>query len=353
MTKSYLKYRARITVLSCFIILSWSLLCARLFQIQILDKDLYSAKGILQGIYTEVLNPSRGNIYDRNNVPLTRNISHITLCGNPSEIAAKKEVAKLLSECSGKLESYYSNKLSKTKSFVYLERNIRESQCLNLSKLKKYGVIVKLIYHIMFFFVTKNSNLIICNKRLSKKKNYHLVFPSQLNENWFVDHKKVLLDKIRLLYVGRMRVEKGIYQFMKMLDKMNMEGELSIVSDIVNLNNINKKINLLGFGYDTKSLIKIYDDHNIFILPSFTEAHPQVVLESLSRRRPVIIFEEIKHIIGDKKGIFVSKRNEESFLRTTKYIMENYIDIQESMSANKLPTKKEFISHMSNILSKN
>ena len=205
----------------------------------------------------------------------------------------------------------------------------------------------------MFFFVTKNSNLIICNKRLSKKKNYHLVFPSQLNENWFVDHKKVLLDKIRLLYVGRMRVEKGIYQFMKMLDKMNMEGELSIVSDIVNLNNINKKINLLGFGYDTKSLIKIYDDHNIFILPSFTEAHPQVVLESLSRRRPVIIFEEIKHIIGDKKGIFVSKRNEESFLRTTKYIMENYIDIQESMSANKLPTKKEFISHMSNILSKN
>jgi len=142
-TKSYLKYRARITVLSCFIILTWSLLCARLFQIQVLDKDLYAAKGVSQGIYTEVLNPSRGNIYDRNNVPLTRNISHITLCGNSSEIAEKKEVAKLLSECSGKLESYYLNKLSKTKSFVYLERNIRESQCLNLSKLKKYGVIVK------------------------------------------------------------------------------------------------------------------------------------------------------------------------------------------------------------------
>ena len=31
------------------------------------------------------------------------------------------------------------------------------------------------------------------------------------------------------------------------------------------------------------------------------------LLEALARRRPVIIFEEIKHVIGDKKGIFVQK----------------------------------------------
>ena len=86
-------------------------------------------------------------------------------------------------------------------------------------------------------------------------------------------------------------------------------------------------------------------------MPSFTEAHPQVVLESLSRRRPVIIFDEISHIIGEKKGIFVSKRNEQSFLKIVKHIMENYMSIQESMDKNKLPTKKEFILHMSNILS--
>ena len=50
------------------------------------------------------------------------------------------------------------------------------------------------------------------------------------------------------------------------------------------------------------SLIKIYDNHNIFILPSFTEAHPKVIDESLARLRPVIIFEEIKHIIQNRKG---------------------------------------------------
>ena len=215
----------------------------------------------------------------------------------------------------------------------------------------KYGVIGALIYHIMFFLVMKKSNLIVCHERLSKRKNYHLVFPSQLDENWFEDRKEVSLDKIRLLYVGRMRIEKGIFQFLKMFNKINLNAELSIVSDATNLKNVNKKINLLGFGHDTKSLIKIYDNHNIFVLPSFTEAHPQVVLESLSRRRPVIIFDEISHIIGEKKGIFVSKRNEQSFLKIVKHIMENYMSIQESMDKNKLPTKKEFILHMSNILS--
>ena len=53
-------------------------------------------------------------------------------------------------------------------------------------------------------------------------------------------------------------------------------------------------------------------------MPSFTEAHPQVVLESLSRRRPVIIFDEISHIIGEKKGIFVSKRKWTIFFNNNK-----------------------------------
>ena len=237
--------------------------------------------------------------------------------------------------------------LFRKKIFVYLRSSGHEEYKA------KYGIFGTLIYHIMFLIVTANSNLIICQERLSKGKNCHLVFPSQLDKEWFENLAKVSLDKIRLLYVGRMRSEKGIFQFLKMFNRINLNAELSIVSDTKNLKNISKKINLLGFGYDTKSLIKIYDDHNIMILPSFTEAHPQVVLESLSRKRPVIIFEEIKHIIGEKKGIFVSQRNIKSFSETIEFIMKNYQNIQESMTKNKLPTKQEFILQMSNILSQN
>ena len=68
-----------------------------------------------------------------------------------------------------------------------------------------------------------------------------------------------------------------------------------------------------------------------------------VLLEALARRRPVVIFEDIKHVIGDKKGIFVTKRNFLSFLGTLNNIKKNYKKIQKDMKKNNLPTNKEFI----------
>ena len=234
--------------------------------------------------------------------------------------------------------------LFKKKVFIYLRSSGHEEYKA------KYGLFGKLIYHIMYLLVTPWSNLIVCHERLTKKKDYHLVFPSQLGNKWFENLKQVTLDKVRLLYVGRMRVEKGIFDFLKMFNKLSMNAELSIVSDVKNLKNMNKKINLLGFGYDEKSLIEIYDSHNIMVLPSYTEGHPQVVLESLSRKRPVIVFDDIKHIIGTKKGIFISKRNIISLNETIEFIMKNYTKIQENMKENKLPTKEEFILQMNSIL---
>ena len=234
--------------------------------------------------------------------------------------------------------------LFKKKVFIYLRSSGHEEYKA------KYGLFGKLIYHTMYLLVTPWSNLIVCHERLTKKKDYHLVFPSQLGNKWFENLKQVSLDKVRLLYVGRMRVEKGIFDFLKMFNKLSMNAELSIVSDVKNLKNMNKKINLLGFGYDEKSLIEIYDSHNIMVLPSYTEGHPQVVLESLSRKRPVIVFDDIKHILGTKKGIFISKRNIISLNETIEFIMKNYTKIQENMKENKLPTKEEFILQMNSIL---
>ena len=233
------------------------------------------------------------------------------------------------------------------KIFVYLRSNgYEEYKAI-------FGFIGPLIYHFMYVFVTFKSHIIICQKRLVRKKISNLVSPSQLDNNWFVNKKKPSLDKPRLLYVGRIKVEKGVFSFFKILEKINDSVELSIVGNTENTKPINKKINFLGYGYNTSELVAIYDNHNIFILPSFTEAHPQVVDESLARGRPVIIFEEIAHIIQNRKGIFISKRNAKSLSETIEFVMKNYLSIQESMSNNKLPTRQKFISQMTNILRSN
>ena len=230
------------------------------------------------------------------------------------------------------------------KVFVYLRSNgYEEYKAI-------FGFLGSLIYYLMFKIVTFRSSVISCQESLFNKDKSNMVFPSELNSLWFENTHKPLLDKPRLLYVGRIKVEKGIFSLLGIFKKININANLSIVGKLENKNLNHEKINYIKYVGDTSSLIKIYDDHNIFILPSFTEAHPKVIDESLARLRPVIIFEEIKHIVKDKKGIFVSKRDAKSLSLTIDFVMKNYISIQESMSENKLPTKKEFISQMVNIL---
>ena len=206
------------------------------------------------------------------------------------------------------------------------------------------------IYHIMYIIVTSNSEVIVCHERLFDKNKSHLVYISRLDEDWQSNHKEALLDKVRFLYVGRMSAEKGIFEFLKMLDKLKFDAQLSIVGNSEKKDYLNKNIKLLGYIADSLSLINIYDDHNIMILPSFTEATPYVVDESLSRKRPVIIFEDIDYIVRDKMGIFVSKRDIDSFSKTTKYVMDNYVEIQKNMKKNILPTKNSMIKQISDII---
>ena len=107
---------------------------------------------------------------------------------------------------------------------------------------------------------------------------------------------------------------------------------------------------MLGYISDQQALIKIYDNHNIMILPSYTEATPYVLDEALSRKRPVIIFEDIEYVMKDRKGVFVSKRDIDSFIQTTNYIIQNYKEIQKNMEKNKLPTKKDMLKQISDII---
>ena len=206
------------------------------------------------------------------------------------------------------------------------------------------------IYHIMYVIVTSNSKVIVCHERLYDKKKSHLVHISRLDDIWLKEYKDAPLDKIRLLYVGRMSPEKGIFDFLKMFDQIKFDVHFSIVGNSENKNILNKNIKLFGYVADPKSLIDIYDEHNIMILPSYTEGTPYVVDESLSRKRPVIIFEDIDYIVRDKKGVFVTKRDIDSFLKTAKYIMENYLEIQKNMEKNILPTKKDMIKQISDII---
>ena len=206
------------------------------------------------------------------------------------------------------------------------------------------GNIGKLVYHLMFTVTSLISNLISCRNYILRGKKGKVIYPSQLDSVWLRKPKNQDVKNFKLLYVGRIRVEKGVFSLASLI-KNKRDISLTIVGAEKNTSyKINQSnINIQLTQSNKARLIKYYDDHDIFVLPSFTEGHPMVLLEALARRRPVIVFEEIEHVIGDKKGIFVAKRNFLNFFGTLNHIKKNYKKIQKDMMKNKLPTNKEFI----------
>ena len=210
------------------------------------------------------------------------------------------------------------------------------------------------IYHVMFTIISWKANLISCNSRLLYGKYGKIVTPSQLNSKWFHSLQKPNLNKIELLYIGRIKIEKGIFSLLKIFQDLNKNIHLTIVGTGKG-NNITtikqENVTLINFENKNDSIIKIYDAHNIFILPSFTEGYSQVIDESLSRGRPVIIFKEISHIAySNRKGVFVSERNSISLSKTINHIMDNYHLIEKRIMENTYPTKENFLREMSNIV---
>lgn len=211
-----------------------------------------------------------------------------------------------------------------------------------------------LLYSIMFNIISKLGLLISCRKHILKNKKGNLVSPSEINLNWTSNKTRASFNKIKLLYVGRIKIEKGIFSLLKLIKNASEEISLTIVGESNNVENkiYQNNVNIHPIENDEQNIIKYYDTHTIFVLPSYTEGHPMVLLEALARMRPVIIFEEIEHIIGNKKGIFVTKREPSSFFKTIKYIKENYEEIYAEMNKNKLPTKNEFLKEFEDLLLK-
>ena len=200
----------------------------------------------------------------------------------------------------------------------------------------------------MFSITGAISNLISCRNHILRGKKGKIISPSQLDSVWLRQPKNLDIKNFKLLYVGRIRVEKGIFSLAELI-KNKRDITLTIIgaekgrSSGINQSNIK----ILPRIVNKTKFIKCYDDHNVFILPSFTEGHPMVLLEALARRRPVVIFEEIRHVIGEKQGIYVSKRNFVSLLGTLNEIKKNQRKIQKDMKKNKLPLYKDYIEKFS------
>jgi len=143
MTKNYLKFRSRVVVIVSMMVLVWIGLSMRLFQIQILDGSKYREQGSKQAQAQIPIPAVRGNIYDRYNKPLTRNIIKYSFATYPNKIGNPKMLANIMSNHFGRSPDYYNQKLTRNKTFTYLERNMNRNDCQEFLDELPPGLIVE------------------------------------------------------------------------------------------------------------------------------------------------------------------------------------------------------------------
>lgn len=137
-------------------------------------------------------------------------------------------------------------------------------------------------------------------------------------------------------FVGRIVQDKGIVQLLKAWDILKLkyknikllligpfESRDGIDNNLQNKINNEKSIIYLGLVDDTQFYYKLM---NVFILPSYREGFPTVVLEASSMELPVITSKKtgcIDSIIEDETGIFCDLKPDSIVSCIEKYFFDN------------------------------
>ena len=140
----------------------------------------------------------------------------------------------------------------------------------------KFGKIGGYIYATMLNLLEKRLNILSCSTSLKGVHKSKLVFPSEITNEWLNNrknqNKKIDLNKrIRLLYLGRLRKEKGCDDLIELFNQLKIKSSLTIVgNDFKYLKKkdypINPNIRIFGQVSSVKKLIQYYNNTDIFIL---------------------------------------------------------------------------------------
>ena len=203
---------------------------------------------------------------------------------------------------------------------------------------------------------------------LNEKKITFFLIPNGVelsNNQSYLKKKKFDYNKIKLLFFGRLHYKKGINLILEALKKLidyNRNYSLTIVGpcddtylkkihNLINSLNLNSYVSILNPVFDDMQKINIFNNHDIFLLPSFEEADSVALKEALACGVPVVISKLCR--LNDVKDyhcglIIENNRSEDLTLAVKKISNKNLINIM-SKNAVKLIQEK----YTSEIMNKN
>ena len=205
---------------------------------------------------------------------------------------------------------------------------------------------INVIHKILRKYIISNANSYIASSSRSMENQVSYganaekitISPLTVNTKKYLYKKenKIINEKIKLLFVGRLVEIKGIDILIDIMSKLNRDNyELNIVGDGYLLTDLEKKIDNYGLknniffrGYlEGEELLQYYRMSNLFILPSLSESFGLVILEAMCNSLGIICSEYVDShpdlIKKGKNGIIFNPLDEVDCLIKLRYILDN------------------------------
>ena len=196
---------------------------------------------------------------------------------------------------------------------------------------KILGSIIKTSWHHAKYVIADRTDLkSTANKFYQTKKIY--IIKNGVDCNKFIPANHID-NKFNVLFVGRLNKIKGIKYLLKGFDcfsknknnvKLTLVGEGPLFDEIKNNYSKNKKIQIIG-RKNQEELVKIYQDHNIYILPSINEGMSNTLLEAMSSGLGIIATNTggAEELISKDNGFIIKKENAEEIAECLQFFYDN------------------------------
>lgn len=179
-----------------------------------------------------------------------------------------------------------------------------------------YNLSISFLFAFKYHMVLNDEMEIELRKRIFFKKKRIFVLHNLVEDKLLgISPNKTL--KYDIAFVGRITKEKGIFDFLDLLKRLNYEYRSLIIGKIPDYNKylltqFDSKKNIFYKPFDLNYISKYLTKTKLLVFPSYREGSPNVVLESLAIGLPVVAYKcktGLKNLINKDNGYLVPLGN--------------------------------------------
>lgn len=130
----------RLVIVGIALIVAWTAIGVRLFQVQVVRAEELAAMGLDQRLTVKELAADRGNIFDREGRELAITVDATTIYANPQQVTAPEITGTLIAAALGLDADELVDKLTSDKSFVFIARQVEWGLAEPVTQLGQPGI---------------------------------------------------------------------------------------------------------------------------------------------------------------------------------------------------------------------